>query len=105
MSGGIHPVDLGFFSVLASAGSLSAAARELGITTPAVSKHLRVLSDAGLIEHRSAGTRNLYALAPDGMAAAQQWLVKTWDTALAAYAAEVSRRRSEPSAPEPRRRP
>lgn len=36
----IQPADLGFFSVLASAGSLSAAARELGITTPAVSKHL-----------------------------------------------------------------
>jgi hypothetical protein len=49
-----------------------------------VSKHLRVLSNAGLIEHRSAGTRNLYALAPDGMAAAQQWLVRTWDTVLAA---------------------
>jgi hypothetical protein len=30
------------------------------------------------------------------MAAAQQWLVSTWDSALAAYAAEVSRRRSEP---------
>jgi DNA-binding PadR family transcriptional regulator len=44
-----------------------------------VSKHLRVLSNAGLIEHRSAGTRNLYALAPDGMAAAQQWLAGTWD--------------------------
>src|SRR4030095_9189796 len=40
MSSGIQPVDLGFFSVLASAGSLSAAARELGITTPAVSKHM-----------------------------------------------------------------
>jgi hypothetical protein len=40
-------------------------------------------------------------LAPDGMAAAQQWLVRTWDTALAAYAAEVSRRRREPSAPHP----
>ena len=63
---------------------------------PAVSKHLRVLSNAGLIEHRSAGTRNLYALAPDGMTAAQQWLVRTWDTALAAYAAEVSRRAREP---------
>src|SRR6218665_248366 len=37
---GIQPADLGFFSTLASAGSLSAAARELGITTPAVSKHL-----------------------------------------------------------------
>ncbi|WP_369973838.1 LysR substrate-binding domain-containing protein [Pelomonas sp. KK5] len=36
----IQPADLGFFSALASAGSLSAAARELGVTTPAVSKHL-----------------------------------------------------------------
>jgi len=40
MSNAILPVDLGFFSVLAGAGSLSAAARELGITTPAVSKLL-----------------------------------------------------------------
>ena len=66
-------------------------AERLPVGRPAVSKHLRVLSDAGLIEHRSAGTRNLYALAPDGMAAAQQWLAGTWDTALAAYAAEVKR--------------
>ena len=36
----VQPVDLGFFSTLAACGSLSAAARELGITTPAVSKHL-----------------------------------------------------------------
>jgi hypothetical protein len=57
---------------------------------PAVSKHLRVLSNAGLIEHRSVGTRNLYLLAPGGMAIAQRWLVQTWDTALAAYATEVS---------------
>src|ERR1022692_3994664 len=56
-----------------------------------VSKHLRVLSDAGMIEHRSVGTRNLYLLAPGGMVAAQQWLVQTWDTVLAAYAAEVGR--------------
>ncbi|MFM2120413.1 MAG: hypothetical protein RL722_1881 [Pseudomonadota bacterium] len=40
MSPAIQPADLGFFSLLASAGSLSAAARELGITTPAVSKRL-----------------------------------------------------------------
>jgi len=40
MTRGIQPADLGFFSALAGAGSLSAAARELGITTPAVSKHL-----------------------------------------------------------------
>jgi DNA-binding transcriptional ArsR family regulator len=77
-------------------------ADRLPVGRPAVSKHLRVLSDAGLIEHRSAGTRNLYALAPDGMAAAQQWLVRTWDTALAAYAAEVRRQR-DPAPPEPLR--
>lgn len=40
MGTGIQPADLRFFSVLAGAGSLGAAARELGITTPAVSKHL-----------------------------------------------------------------
>lgn len=40
MSKGIQPADLGFFSTLAGAASLSAAARELGVTTPAVSKHL-----------------------------------------------------------------
>lgn len=68
-------------------------AERLPVGRPAVSKHLRVLSNAGLIEHHSVGTRNLYVLAPDGMAAAQQWLVRTWDIALAAYAAEVSRHR------------
>lgn len=67
-------------------------ADRLPVGRPAVSKHLRVLSDAGLIEHRSVGTRNLYALAPDGLAAAQQWLVATWDTVLAAYAQQVGQR-------------
>lgn len=65
-------------------------ADQLPVGRPAVSKHLRVLSNAGLIEHRSVGTRNLYALAPGGLAAAQQWLVQTWDAVLAAYAREVS---------------
>ena len=64
-------------------------ARELPIKRPAVSKHLRVLEGAGLVRHESRGTRNLYALAPEGMAVAQQWLVGMWDTALAAYADAV----------------
>ncbi len=80
-------------------------AQRLPVGRPAVSKHLRVLSSAGLIEHRSAGTRNLYALAPGGMAVAQQWLVRTWDTALSAYAAEVRRRGGAPPEPEPGSRP
>jgi DNA-binding transcriptional ArsR family regulator len=65
-------------------------AERLPVGRPGVSKHLRVLSNAGLITHRSVGTRNLYALAPGGLATAQQWLVQTWDTVLAAYAREVS---------------
>ena len=81
-------------------------AERMPVGRPAVSKHLRVLSDAGLIEHRSVGTRNLYALAPGGLAAAQQWLATTWDTVLAAYAEEVSRRaHREPARPEPRSHP
>ena len=80
-------------------------ADRLPVGRPAVSKHLRVLSDAGLIEHRSVGTRNLYALAPGGLAAAQQWLAATWDTVLAAYAKEVSRRAGrDPERNEPRSR-
>ena len=71
-------------------------AQALPVGRPAVSKHLRVLSDAGLISHTTAGTRNFYALAEGGMAAAQQWLAQTWDTVLAAYAAEVTRTSESP---------
>lgn len=65
-------------------------AERLAAGRPGVSKHLRVLSDAGLVTRRNAGTRNLYALAPGGLAVAQQWLAQTWDTVLAAYARQVS---------------
>jgi DNA-binding transcriptional ArsR family regulator len=57
---------------------------------PGISKHLRVLSDAGLVERRSVGTRNLYALAPEGIAPLQTWLTGTWDVALSAYADRVA---------------
>jgi DNA-binding transcriptional ArsR family regulator len=62
----------------------------LPVGRPAVSKHLKCLSDAGLIEHRSVGTRNLYSLAPEGYTAAQQWLVGAWDKVLGSYAAAVA---------------
>jgi DNA-binding IclR family transcriptional regulator len=79
-------------------------ASRLPVGRPAVSKHLRVLGEAGLVEHTSAGTRNLYVLAPAGMAAAQQWLVQTWDSALAAYAEEAAALASE-RRPQPAREP
>jgi DNA-binding transcriptional ArsR family regulator len=61
-------------------------ARELPIGRPAVSKHLRVLENAGLVEHSARGTRNLYALAPDGLQQVQAWLVGLWDTSLQSFA-------------------
>lgn len=66
-------------------------ADRLPVGRPGVSKHLRILSGAGLVDHHSVGTRNLYALAPDGFAVAQQWLTGLWDRALADFAAEVER--------------
>lgn len=54
-----------------------------------MSKHLRVLENAGLVLHRSQGTRNLYELAPEGPAALRQWLADTWDVVLSAFADHV----------------
>jgi DNA-binding transcriptional ArsR family regulator len=64
-------------------------ADDLPIGRPAVSKHLKVLEGAGLVEHRSRGTRNLYAVAPAGLAPLQRWLTETWDDTLGAFAAYV----------------
>ena len=71
-------------------------ASELPIGRPAVSKHLKVLEGAGLVEHRSHGTRNLYAVAPAGLAPLQRWLTETWDDTLGAFAAYVEQHREEP---------
>jgi LysR family transcriptional regulator, transcriptional activator for dmlA len=65
MTSGIQPADLGFFSALASAGSLSAAARELGITTPAVSKHLALMESRLGVSLVIRTTRRM-SLTPEG---------------------------------------
>lgn len=65
MGSAIQPADLGFFSVLASAGSLSAAARELGITTPAVSKHLALMESRVGVALVNRTTRRM-SLTPEG---------------------------------------
>jgi DNA-binding transcriptional LysR family regulator len=65
MHAAIHPADLGFFSVLASAGSLSSAARELGVTTPAVSKHLALMESRVGVALVNRTTRRM-SLTPEG---------------------------------------
>lgn len=61
----IHPADLGFFSALAAGGSLSAAARELGVTTPAVSKHLSQMEARLGVALVNRSTRRM-SLTPEG---------------------------------------
>src|SRR5512145_1903413 len=61
----IQPADLGFFSTLAAAGSLSAAARELGISTPAVSKRLALMESRLGVALVSRTTRRM-GLTPEG---------------------------------------
>lgn len=67
----------------------------LPIGRPAVSRHLKVLEGAGLVSHTPRGTRNLYALAPEGHQALQQWIVSMWDAALTAFATYVSEAEQE----------
>ena len=61
----------------------------LPVTRPAVSQHLRVLLDAGLVTVRAEGTRRIYAADPQGLQGLRAWLEGTWATALQAFAAHV----------------
>jgi DNA-binding transcriptional ArsR family regulator len=65
----------------ASVGSL--AKRLPAITRPAISQHLRVLVDAGLVTYRSVGTRNIYRVDPEGIATLRAYLDSLWNKALA----------------------
>ena len=65
MARSVQPGDLGFFSVLAGAGSLSAAGRELGVSTPAVSKHLAQMESRVGVPLVNRSTRRM-SLTPEG---------------------------------------
>jgi DNA-binding transcriptional ArsR family regulator len=60
-------------------------ARRLPISRPAVSQHLRVLKDGGLVVDQARGTRRVYRLNPDGVAALRAYLDRVWDDALASF--------------------
>ena len=72
-------------------------AGELPVSRPAVSQHLRVLKEAGLVTERKDGTRRLYRVDPAGIAAIRDYFDGFWTDALAAFqaAAEAEQRRSE----------
>lgn len=65
---------------------VGAIAEGMKISRPAVSQHLRVLSDAGLLSVKPQGNRRLYAIAPDGVDTLRRYFDTLWDDALAAFA-------------------
>src|SRR5215467_180248 len=78
--------------------SVGEIAAELPVSRPAVSQHLKVLKEAGLVRDEADGVRRLYEVDRRGLAELRSWLDRFWDDALAAFKAEVER------SPQPRRR-
>jgi DNA-binding transcriptional ArsR family regulator len=60
-------------------------AADLPVSRPAVSQHLRVLKGAGLVTERPQGTRHLYSIDAEGLAALRTYLEGYWQNALAAF--------------------
>ena len=63
--------------------SVGAIAAGLPLSRPAVSRHLRVLEEAGLVQAHEKGTRNIYSIRMRGFASVREFLDEFWDTALA----------------------
>jgi DNA-binding transcriptional ArsR family regulator len=59
------------------------------MSRPAVSQHLRVLKDAGLVIDQAVGNRRIYRVDPDGLAALRDQIERFWGKALAAYKGAV----------------
>jgi DNA-binding transcriptional ArsR family regulator len=72
-------------------------ARGLPVSRPAVSQHLRVLKDAGLVIDRPSGARRIYQLDPSGVDALRAYFDQFWSRALAAYKTAVEQRDEEVS--------
>jgi DNA-binding transcriptional ArsR family regulator len=66
-------------------------ARGMPVSRPAVSQHLKVLKEAGLVTDRAEGTRRVYYLDPKGLAALRAWLDQFWDRALVDFQREAEK--------------
>jgi DNA-binding transcriptional ArsR family regulator len=70
-------------------------ATDVPVTRPAVSQHLKVLKDAGLVIDRRAGTRRIYQVNPEGVAMLREYLDTFWNRALVAFKQTVEQAHEE----------
>ena len=90
------PTRRAIFELLAERPSpVGELARQLPVTRPAVSQHLKVLKDAGLVIDRQEGTRRLYQLNPDGVGALRAYFDQFWNRALTAFKDAVEQPQKE----------
>jgi DNA-binding transcriptional ArsR family regulator len=75
--------------------AVNALATGLPVSRPAVSQHLKVLKEAGLVEERSEGVRRIYSVRREGLAELRDWLDSFWGDALEAFKAEAERSHRE----------
>ncbi len=96
------PTRLQVFRLLSRAPlSVTEIAERTPVSRPAVSQHLKVLCDAGLVDCEPAGTRNIYRPNTDGVASLRDFIDSLWDVSLARFkaaaeAAAASRRKDRP---------
>ena len=69
--------------------SVQEIADQLPISRPAVSQHLKILKEAGIVTSRAVGTRRVYTVTTDGFEVLRQWLDVMWRDALSSFASFV----------------
>jgi DNA-binding transcriptional ArsR family regulator len=76
-----------FEKVAARPQSVGALASQLPVSRPAVSQHLRILKDAGLVSDEARGTSRIYRIDPKGLGPMRRWLDEQWERSLANFKA------------------
>jgi DNA-binding transcriptional ArsR family regulator len=82
-----------FELVAARPSAVGELASELPVSRPAVSQHLKVLKEAGLVTDRPEGNRRIYKLDPDGVEALHAYLDRFWKRSMTAFKAAVEEAR------------
>lgn len=80
-----------FERLRAGGQSVGRIAQGLPVSRPAVSQHLKILKEAGLVREERDGTRRIYEIDPKGLGSLRAWLDEFWNTALEAFKAEVEK--------------
>jgi DNA-binding transcriptional ArsR family regulator len=90
------PTRRAIFERLArSPSAVGEVARELPVSRPAVSQHLKVLKSAGLVTDQAVGTRRVYSVDPAGIAAIRDYFEQFWQESLARFAAAAATHQEE----------